>query len=251
MNDDDDAECESKDVGVSGVGPLIDPTAFVSAHDGVTVRTVSDRRLGIGYQLWPAARALASFIDTEDMRAEWSQHPRVLELGAGCAVPSMLAAIRGAHVIATDCAAVAAEHTAANIALNEAHFVYHADDECSDRCAQRGCARVGALLWTSHADDATSDPSGVCVAKYDWIFLADCVYWEELFEPLIDTIKRIVAGSAATRVLIAQTKRRSHVEKRFFKRMKKTFVVSEVSSAEDDCGERIILYRAQLRIADT
>jgi predicted nicotinamide N-methyase len=58
-------------------------------------------------ELWPCARALASHLATLDLDGV-----RVLELGCGLALPSLVAALRGAAVVASDVSADALERVA-------------------------------------------------------------------------------------------------------------------------------------------
>jgi predicted nicotinamide N-methyase len=79
---------------------LIDEEAF--AHDEF---------LPYWAELWPAATALAeSLPDVHGLR--------VIELGCGLGVPSLVAAARGAHVTATDWAAAAVELLRVNAERN-------------------------------------------------------------------------------------------------------------------------------------
>lgn len=50
-------------------------------------------------QIWPAAKALCSFIAEEP---QWVQHKKVLELAAGLGLPSLLAAQFASEVISSD-----------------------------------------------------------------------------------------------------------------------------------------------------
>ena len=58
-------------------------------------------------ELWPCARALAAHLATLDLAGV-----RVLELGCGLALPSLVAALRGADVVASDVSADALERVA-------------------------------------------------------------------------------------------------------------------------------------------
>lgn len=62
--------------------------------------------------LWPGAVALARRVDASDLRGE-----RVLELGCGLGLPSLVAAAQGARVLATD----NHPHAAAFLAANAHH----------------------------------------------------------------------------------------------------------------------------------
>jgi predicted nicotinamide N-methyase len=58
-------------------------------------------------ELWPCARSLASHLATLDLTGV-----RVLELGCGLALPALVAALRGADVVASDVSADALERVA-------------------------------------------------------------------------------------------------------------------------------------------
>lgn len=62
---------------------------------------VDDRPLFVD-DIWPGSKYLARFLDEDCDVIDWS-HANVVELGAGCALPSIIAARRGASmVVATD-----------------------------------------------------------------------------------------------------------------------------------------------------
>ena len=64
-------------------------------------------------ELWPSGVALARAVEALDLR-----DTRVLELGAGLGLPSLAAALRGAHVLATDWADESVELLRLNAARN-------------------------------------------------------------------------------------------------------------------------------------
>jgi predicted nicotinamide N-methyase len=68
-------------------------------------------------ELWPSGVALARVLRGRSLEAL-----RVLELGCGLGLPSIVAALGGAHVLATDWSPEALEVTAANAARNEAEL---------------------------------------------------------------------------------------------------------------------------------
>ena len=73
-------------------------------------------RRGVPYWalLWPSGVALAAELASHDLHGK-----RVLELGCGLGAPSLVAAHRGASVLATDSAPEAVVFTAHNLALND------------------------------------------------------------------------------------------------------------------------------------
>ncbi len=66
--------------------------------------------------IWPSARALATYLALLDDKAILGKN--VLELGCGLAIPSMVAAKRGAKVLATDFHALVPQFLAKNLSLN-------------------------------------------------------------------------------------------------------------------------------------
>jgi predicted nicotinamide N-methyase len=64
-------------------------------------------------ELWPSGQALAAAVEALDLRGS-----RVLELGAGLGLPSLAAALGGAHVLATDWAEDAVELLRLNAGRN-------------------------------------------------------------------------------------------------------------------------------------
>ncbi len=63
--------------------------------------------------VWPAGIRLAELIATEDLTGK-----RVLELGCGIGLPSIIASARGANVVASDLHPLAGEFLARNLAVN-------------------------------------------------------------------------------------------------------------------------------------
>lgn len=64
-------------------------------------------------ELWPSARALAEVVALRDLRGK-----RVVEVGCGLGLPALVAAARGAEVLATDWSSDAVAGAAANAARN-------------------------------------------------------------------------------------------------------------------------------------
>jgi len=75
----------------------------------------ADEYLPYWAEMWPSSIALARAVAVRGLGAR-----RVLELGCGLGLPSIVAALRGARVLATDWSADAVAATARNAALNDA-----------------------------------------------------------------------------------------------------------------------------------
>ena len=145
---------------------------------------------------WPSGIALA---------ADLQQHPpspgtRVLELGCGLAAPSIVAALAGANVLASDGASDAVVFAAHSLALNQAEAeVAHADwAEDGDALVERG--------------------------PFDLVLAADVIYTPGNAESLVRLLPRLLApwgeariadpGRANARVFLAAARASFAVQKR-------------------------------------
>jgi predicted RNA methylase len=212
------------------------------------------RSKGIAYQLWPASTFLCQYIETNRITLFPSSisrptSPLILELGSGCALVSMVVAALGCRVIATDLPEVVV-HMNSNLELNRTYYsIVSMEDVLNTtsfgedgESAWKGEIAVDSLAWGNEID-----MERYAVAKYDMILVADCVYWEELFVPLLNTLIKLTTISPNTLILLSQTVRRQHIEKRFFKRLHAHFIVDMVSEEKKD-GDRTRIYSVKRRL---
>ena len=190
---------------------------------------------GIAFQLWPASFLLCRYLDSPSIRSLLPSS-RVLELGAGCGLVGMLATALGARVTLTDLPHVV-PHLERNVQANAQLFSAAPDDPHAWTHASGGTVRIAALSWREE----------VRVRDVDMVVVADCVYWEELFEPLLRTLGALCGAS--TRVLLSQTPRRGKVEGRFFKRARRAFHVRVLERWKERDSDRqpITLYELTRR----
>jgi predicted nicotinamide N-methyase len=127
---------------------LIDEAAFAD-----------DEFLPYWAELWPAARALAAALPAVDGL-------RVVELGCGLGVPSLVAAARGASVTATDWATAAIDLLAQNAERNGLAL----DTEVRD----------WRQPWT---------------ARFDLALAADVLYERRNVEPLLERLPELASVS--------------------------------------------------------
>ncbi|CAM9326309.1 unnamed protein product, partial [Phaeothamnion confervicola] len=175
------------------------------------VRLRQAPRRGIAFQVWPAASLLCRFLDDqpEALGGKPLSQLKILELGAGVGLVGLHLAARGAcEVVLTDLPEVV-PLLAANAMLN-----FSPDAETAvaggDLRHRGGWISAAALTWGAPA--AWQDD--VRFANCDVVVAADCVYWESLFVPLLDTLSWFTAGGAT--VILAHVRRWKR-DARFFR----------------------------------
>jgi predicted nicotinamide N-methyase len=162
-------------------------------------------------ELWPSGLALAQHVAGLDLTGR-----RVLELGCGLALPSLVAALVGAEVLATDWAPEALELVAANAAAN------------------------GLDVPTALLDWGTPPPAGV--SGFDTVLAADVLYEERNAVPLLAVLAAVT--SAAGTALIADPGRR-HAPAFFDRARADGWSVEHRSAAGIPAGSIAILRRAR------
>jgi nicotinamide N-methyltransferase len=123
-----------------------------------------------GHHLWNAAKRFAQFLDTH---AELYRGKRVLELGAGAALPSIIAALNGAHVVITD---YPDQELLDNITWNVERNVIH-----------REHVTIQGFLWGSKPTTLLTQGS------FDLIILADLIFNHSQHDALLTTCEQVLA----------------------------------------------------------
>ena len=144
-------------------------------------------------RVWPCARQLAEWLSAS-REAPSLEGRAVLELGAGCGLSGLAAWLAGARQV---CLTELAE----NVTRLEEVVA----------CNQAGSAvTVAALDWTQPL------PAAISAARWDLIVAADCVFWPELFSPLLGTIRALIESSeqqgATPRVILSMTDRAGRLQ---------------------------------------
>jgi predicted nicotinamide N-methyase len=155
-------------------------------------------------ELWPSGLALARVVAARDLR-----NRRVIELGCGLALPSIVAALGGAHVLATDWSA-----DALVLAATNAH-------------------RNGAELEVAVCSWAAPDPI-VDLGPWDLVLASDVLYERQNVELLLGLLPRL-----AGEVLLADPGRPA--AKPFLEQAARDGW--QVSVERDDLLARVTLYR--------
>jgi predicted nicotinamide N-methyase len=186
--------------------------------DHYDVALALDVTTGCGGKIWPAAEVLGAYIASRRTAVEWKGKVAV-ELGAGTGLVGLLAA-----------------------QMNILHHVWITDQIPMMRLMQqnldlngeqlRKCCTVAELNWGERVPADT--PS-----KPDILLLADCVYLEVAFQPLVDTMCEM--STPETEILFCYQQRRK-ADKRFFKMLRKHFHFTDI---EDDDPVRKQTYNRQ------
>ncbi|XP_046740628.1 protein N-lysine methyltransferase METTL21D-like [Diprion similis] len=169
--------------------------------------------------VWDASIVLAKYLDVlcseNRLGKDWLVGKKVLELGAGLGCVGMTAACLGAEVVLTDLANVLPALNN-NIEMNKDVWK-----------RSGGSARAEELDWSKHP---------VVDFKPEIVLLADCVYYTESIEPLLDMLKRLCEATNDTYALLAQEERDTPNQKpvwsQFVEAIKKKFKITPIMLSE-------------------
>lgn len=136
---------------------------------------------------WPCATLLAEHLTHT---ASTIAGRSVIELGSGVGAAALAAASAGArHICLTDLPENLPQ-------LHQAAAQHHADAGASVTSMANAKVSVLALDWTAPL------PASVAAERFDLILCADCVFWPELFSPLLSTLGALCTDGQQ-RVLLA------------------------------------------------
>lgn len=189
-----------------------------------------DMTNGCGGKIWPAAEVLGAYIAThysDPVSSAWNGKT-IVELGSGTGLVGFLVAklgLRNTRIYVTDQIPM--------LSLMQENQDLNGLPTSQDALpAHTATVQVEELNWGEPI------PS-VIPPKPDVLLLADCVYLESAFEPLVQTMTDL--STKETEILFCYQKRRK-ADKRFFIYLKKHFTFKDV---DDDDPQRTLLYRRQ------
>ncbi|KAG0463441.1 hypothetical protein HPP92_019510 [Vanilla planifolia] len=192
---------------------------------------------GLSFQLWPAAFSFVSLLDRDPsallLPSDSAAIPlRILELGSGTGLVGIAAAaILGAHVTLTDL-----PHVLPNLEFN-------ALANSGIVSARGGSITVRQLRW-----GASEDVSKLGFpTKFDAVLASDVVYYDHLFNPLLETLRVMVTGEVA--FLMAHLRRWKKRDAVFFRLSRKLFEVEVVHTdpPQPGCRTGVTIYRFMAR----
>ena len=163
----------------------------------------------IGKTLWKSATMLADFFEnnvgTKSIpRLSSIENLNVLELGAGTGLTGLVLAFKAKRVILTDHPSQIKqlEH---NCNINKSLF------------SNSDVVSVCSLDWDLAEKEIERSPV-LSSSKLDLIVASDCVYFEELQEPLFNTIKALLRRNPSATLVFGFEKRYAHSQA-FFQRL--------------------------------
>ncbi|XP_053606014.1 protein N-lysine methyltransferase METTL21D-like [Plodia interpunctella] len=183
--------------------------------------------------VWDASLVLAKYLETMSQnRADFLSGTKVLELGSGLGVVGLTAATLGAQVTLTD--------------LPEALPLLrlNINENKSKIGSMGGYAIAESLVW----GDATSD---ILKEEFDMIVLADCIYYEEAIDPLVQTLQHLnnTINKKPT-IYLTQELRDSELQKRlwesFYDKISEFFYIEKIPEEQQHANYKssdIILLR--------
>jgi hypothetical protein len=140
----------------------------------LTLATSSDSSLGTAGNVWGGNKALFTLLDYLSNNNVLAG-ARVLALGSGTGLLELCAAARGACVVATDLPVVLP--------------LLHSNGAANEAVIRRGGGSFATapLEWGQRVDFVSLSP----FFPLSFVFASDCVYWPELFAPLISTFTQL------------------------------------------------------------
>ncbi|XP_031565488.1 protein-lysine methyltransferase METTL21D-like [Actinia tenebrosa] len=168
----------------------------------------------VGCVVWDAAIVLEKYLETEGfLNKRQMKGKRAIELGAGTGLVGLVASVLGADVVCTDLQDI--------IPLIELNII-------TNKHLVTGSLSAAVLKW---GEDVSQ-----LLPPFDYIFIADCIYYEESLEPLIKTMCDLSGPS--TLIYLSYEERRTGnklaLENNFFKAVKEKFIVEEIPQEEQD-----------------
>lgn len=201
--------------------PVIFPNSAhktASEEPCLEVSLLLDVTTGCGGNIWPAARVLGAYLacKRDELARRW-QGKTVVELGSGTGLVGFV---------------LAKMHLGAETWITDQDAMLHLMTKNLELNPDMDPCHVAELNWGEPLPEHVPH-------KPDVLLLADCVYLEVAFQPLIDTMRDLALPQ--TEILFCYMKRRK-ADKRFFTLLKKYFTFEDV---QDDIPVRIQSYQRE------
>lgn len=185
---------------------------------------------GVAHQIWPAATSLVTLLDQKNcealselfqVRPDNNVPYRILELGSGTGLVGIAAAaILGANVTVTD-----QPHVMLDLQLQ-------INANAGILQINGGVVNAAKLNWGEYVH---MEALG---REYDYILATDVVYNEDMFDPLLNTLRWFMQGTNIV-FLMAHLKRWKKRENRFWGEARKHFDIESMHTDQPIDGNRV------------
>ncbi|CAG4970843.1 unnamed protein product [Parnassius apollo] len=175
--------------------------------------------------VWDASLVLAKYLETiSQQKPEFLSGTKVLELGSGLGVVGLTAATLGAQVTLTDLPE-ALPLLRLNISENKQKI-----------CSMGGYAIAEVLVWGDNNSEIHKQ-------EFDMVVLADCVYYEDAVEPLLQTLQNLNNKvMKKPTIYLTQELRDTEVQRKlwseFYEKLTEMFYVEKIPEDEQHINYR-------------
>ncbi|KAL6477753.1 hypothetical protein MHYP_G00135880 [Metynnis hypsauchen] len=187
----------------------------IEKNDGSVLKMYQCSKGDVGCVVWDAAIVLSKYLETEQCCSSqtWSSK-KAVELGAGTGVVGIMAASLGANVTVTD--------------LEDLLPLLELNIRENQNLISTGSITAKVLKWGEDVTDFLPHP--------DYILMADCIYYEQSVQPLVETLKAL--SGPETCIICCYEQRtvgvNPEVERRFFELLLQDFESEKVPAERQD-----------------
>ncbi|XP_056332670.1 protein-lysine methyltransferase METTL21D [Danio aesculapii] len=191
----------------------------IEKNDGSVLRMYQCSKGDVGCVVWDAAIVLSKYLETEQFCSSGSgvsmlSCKNIIELGAGTGLVGLVAASLGANVTLTD--------------LEDLQHLLQLNIKKNQHLIHTGSVTAKVLKWGASVEDFLPYPH--------YILMADCIYYEQSVEPLVETLK-LLAGPETCIICCYEQRTvgvNPEIEKRFFELLLQDFQSEEIPSEKQD-----------------
>ncbi|XP_055028973.2 protein N-lysine methyltransferase METTL21D isoform X1 [Misgurnus anguillicaudatus] len=191
----------------------------IEKNNGSVLRMYQCSKGDVGCVVWDAAIVLSKYLETQQFYNVQSDastwHAKnIIELGAGTGLVGLVAATLGANVIVTD--------------LEDLQPLLQLNIRKNQNLIRTGSITAKVLKWGENVEDLLPQPH--------YILMADCIYYEQSVEPLVQTLK-CLAGPETCIICCYEQRTvgvNPEVEKRFFELLLQDFQSEEIPPEKQD-----------------
>ncbi|XP_044284137.1 protein-lysine methyltransferase METTL21C [Varanus komodoensis] len=169
--------------------------------------TIQESIEHFGAVVWPGALALCQYLESDQQEINLKDK-KVIEIGAGTGLVTIVASILGAFVTATDLPEVL-ENMAFNISKNTCNVDVHKPE-------------VRKLVWGENLNEDFPKSTH----RYDFVVATDVVYHHTALDPLLDTMTYLCQPGT---ILLWANKFRFSTDYEFLNRISNIFNVTQLA----------------------